>query len=327
MKNKALLAIAFAGSLLNNAPAAIAGDPVVKTDGVEKNIVQSSRIGSRGKALLLLLMAADYLEGIDKVFVQQTYAHEIDRYPRGFSRGKRVSNENLANYLVLRAHISPSDARRKKSGESKTTTAVSAENQLLANNAIESALWQISGADSKDNADLYFVASKLYQKNRNDEGKLHCEKLVTEFLDRSETVEKPKEADLYPGLMVLNTMAYSIVPIDVPPDFAEENSSPIPTPLTGFTQSEISESEKLHLRALAMTDKLDKTSQMRRMAHRNLALWYQSLGRTKEFEHQKSALFALIGVSDDQLLYAQHAGCCISWWVLKPDTMCDCGRG
>jgi hypothetical protein len=114
---------------------------------------------------------------------------------------------------------------------------------------------------------------------------------------------------------VLNAMAFGILPVIIP----DQNSSGFKweptTPLEVFTEQEFKKSEKLKLRAAALTDTLDNQSHLRRKAHRDLALWYLQLGKMKLAENQKQTLFDLIGPREDSLLFPRVEACGeLAWW-------------
>ncbi|MEZ4535084.1 MAG: hypothetical protein R3D26_08795 [Cyanobacteriota/Melainabacteria group bacterium] len=81
--------------------------------------------------------------------------------------------------------------------------------------------------------------------------------------------------------------------------------------------------------ALALADRLDTGSQLRRKAHRDMVLWYQELGKSYAARNEKEILFNLVGVHDDKIFYPQSSGCGnIIWW--KAETIrakMACGMG
>jgi hypothetical protein len=121
----------------------------------------------------------------------------------------------------------------------------------------------------------------------------------------------------------LNSEAYGLISIVIP------DIKPTSTQAKSFTEEVFDTSEKLKLRAVAMTDRLDATNHLRRKAHRDLSLWYSQLGKTELAEKEKQTLLELVGTKDESILYpyVQMCGHLVWWRDPRSHDMMACGQG
>lgn len=119
--------------------------------------------------------------------------------------------------------------------------------------------------------------------------------------------------------------------MDVDPETIQQSDefhSKSKTKVARHSESDFQNSEAQMLRAVAIADKLDRTSHLRRTAHRDMTLWYSQLGKTEKAEQQKQELFELLGFKDDSILYPQDGGCGhVVWWRREKVGAMGCGMG
>jgi hypothetical protein len=167
--------------------------------------------------------------------------------------------------------------------------------------------------ESLELANLLFIASRLFEKAGNKSELLKCNKIVKA------------------SASLLTSFAYDIVPMSFPDVKPAGNQWARLAISRVFTEDEYKESAKLKLRAAALTDRLDSTSDERRMAHRNLALWYLQIGDLELADKQKQILFKLVHIEHDSIFYPQSLACGeIVWWrtpAHKDAPVFMCGMG
>jgi hypothetical protein len=265
----------------------------------------------------LLRLADNYLTNNDRAAAEAQFKPFIDN-PKQFISTRRRWENNLvfwAEQLSL---------KRSKNFESNATNESSSasqskldENKILAAAAMRNALIQLDGMSNVfARLNLYFIASALLQRAGNLAEARRCDNVLEEAF-RSCERSPVDEDDMMAASSILDSMAYGLIPIDVP-DFKELRG--IKT--VHYTEDDFKESEKFKLRAIAMIDhRLSSTSHLRRKAHRDLSLWYAELGKTEKAEKEKEVLFGLVGIHDDDILYPKSAGCGqLTWWVQEKFT-------
>jgi hypothetical protein len=183
------------------------------------------------------------------------------------------------------------------------------ENLSLSDHAIQKSLTQLDqDNDQFSKLNLYFVASTLFEKVGDKKGQRKCSAVLWQAFQSCESHSPIDESLIKASSSVLNSMAYGLIPIEVP-----DGTPPLQTEF--FTEQNFKECEKLKLRALAMTDRLDANNHLRRKAHRDMAIWYQTLGKQELAEAEKHKLFELVGFKDDSILYPQPGACgSYIWW-------------
>jgi hypothetical protein len=168
---------------------------------------------------------------------------------------------------------------------------------------------------------LYSIASQLFQRTGNAFEARRCNSIVDDAIQSCEG-HLFDEGDIKAAASILNSRAYGFIPVEISEQFRAVNT-------VNFTVKEFKESEKLKLRAVAMADRLNETSDLRRRAHRDLSLWYTALGKADKASREKEVLFKLVGVHDDKILYPKAIGCGqLVWWVAEASPMgALCGMG
>ncbi len=212
---------------------------------------------------------------------------------------------------------------------------VSKGNLARANLAIEDALKRIKTCKNEFiKLNVSYLASLLFQQAQNDEGVQRCNRLLDDSIQDCESSANPDEELFRAATSILYLKADSI--LDVP--IMDVNAVTISPEITvhvrtktiidKHSESDFQKSETLRLRAVALADKLDESSHLRRKAHRDMSLWYSHLGKTEKAEQQKQELYELLGFEDESILYPQDGGCGhVVWWRREKVGAMGCGMG
>ncbi len=318
-KRKALLAIVFAGGMLNSPLPALSENKVESTNSVIQGIDNNAQIEPEVKAYFLLKLASNMLDGSDW--------HTVEAQYRSFANApsKIRSWESLLVYW--------SDYVAGHKAEPMDAHLLSDENRALTNTAIKIALVQLDKSSNKfARLNLYFIAADLFQKMGNADGVRKCNKVLDAAFKSVEEKNSPVDEEaIRAASSILNSMAYGFVPIRIPEGNLGLHRKGIQSvqEILSFPEKDFEESEKLKLRAATMLDRLSPKNHLRRMAHRDLTLWYMQLGKTAMADREKQILFELVGSNDDRLLYPQSVGCGhFTWWQTdKRIIAAGCGMG
>lgn len=330
LRRKALLAIAFAGGLLNSDPALCKAEyKTESTDSIIQKIANDDEMQPELKAFYLLRLANELLSNAKRNIVEQQYTPVLNEKTRVWTgRNSKQWLSVIASWAdQVMLEGSPTNFGFVAEKIPKTNTSTIAENRVLANKAIQMSLAELDKASEKTaRLNLYLVASRLYQKAENNDGIVRCNKVLDATLQACEGNSPADEEQLKAAMSVLNSMAYGLIPFYVPDVPKNNHGAALVKPVK---EKDFKESETLKLRAVAIADRLDAKNHMRRKAHRDLVLWYTQLGKTELAEKEKLVLFKLVGSNDESILYPQYEGCGkLLWWVAeKRLTSFDCGRG
>ena len=198
-------------------------------------------------------------------------------------------------------------------------------NHALADQAIEAAIAQLNQASKYPRVlTMYRIASNLSQMTNNAKSVEACTKVLNEGIRACEANKSVDSVQIKTIALILNKMAYGLVPIQIP-----DYKALVPAHATAAEMKNFDECERLKLRAAAILDRLPTGDQDRRKAHRDLSLWYLQFGKNDKALKEKQELFKLVGVNDDSILYPQPGMCGhVVWWsVKKVDINGDCGMG
>jgi hypothetical protein len=219
--------------------------------------------------------------------------------------------------LPKREHITFPDGNSGSSAVSNLLV-VGKENVGLGVAAIQQALMVLDEAPvTLTQLDLYFIASHLFESAGNNVGLRECNRILEKCIRSCEQNQLIDEKQIMAASSILDSMADCVIYVDIPNEGTIGGPSMYVTKIGGdaFTEADFKKCEKLKLRALAMVDRLDAKNHLRRMAHRNLTLWYTRLGKTELAEKQKQTLFDLVGIRDDRILQPISQGCGhVIWW-------------
>lgn len=320
-RKKALLAIAFAGSLISSQPLEVVAKDVELTPALIQQLTTNAPLTPELKAYHLLRLADAYLTAFPAEFLESEFKNfgnyeylktpeQLEKHLRGFAQSISTNSDSLSN-------ASPTEAVQRKT---------------LAIEAVRNALFETEKCpDLIEKISLYLIASALFRKAENTVGVEKCNALLEKNIKACEEKPSIEQRQAIVVSYALNSMANSIIPVTIP-DFDPNKHQFAKQPtIKPFTDQEFKQSEKLLLRATAVLDRLPTTTQERRKAHRDLSLWYQALSKPELADREKKTLFSLIGRDDDSLLYAQPGGCGHAvWWEkerLNPSGQLACGMG
>ena len=326
VKKRALMAILLAGGMLSSGPGAFSAP---KAGAVSKNqlelvnkIVGNQNISSELRAYFLIQIARSALQGMDGGALEKQYGpYAAAGAFNLFSRRRSAFNSSLsamASQLSLEAHSTKEDKPGEKRG-----------NSALAETALKEALPLFETSDNSfARLNLYFMASYLFRKTGNEIESKYCQKKVDDAIKGCESDFSHHANHIEGVVAVLNSMAYGYVPVQIS-DWQRPSAAGAGKQTKSYAKKNIAEAEKLKLRALALADRLDSGSQLRRKAHRDMVLWYQELGKSDAARNEKEILFNLVGVHDDKILYPQSFGCgSLVWWKVEPlVSRFSCGMG
>lgn len=311
VQSKALLAILFAGSFLNSQLPAACQEKAKSTGSATQQIANQSQLSPEVRAYYLLMLADGYLAGNDRAVLQLQFSTEAGQQGAGwiFRNPDRLEPALISwsDRVSLEGRSSTSEQTvSKEAGQAKTKEVL-----VLANEAIQAALKQLDKAsDPFVELNMYFVASRLFQKSGNTEGLRKCNQILNDYFESCEHSSDTSEKRIKAAASVLNSMAYGFVPLQIADRYLTSQQA-----AGSYSDKDFKESEKLKLRALALVDRLPSTDHVRRKAHRDMVLWYRQLGEVKLAEKEKQILFELVGSTDDSILYPLSAGCVhLVWW-------------
>lgn len=307
VRSKAIVAMIFAGGLLNSTLPAVSEESVLLDDAVILQLSNDYSLSSPARAYYLLKLAEAYLDDADRSKTDLQYS-QVKQDPTYLWRG-RVSAEQGPWERIL---LPWAQALIRRS----SSYVAPKENLALANRAIQDAIKQL---DSKSPVDarlhLYFIGELLAKRINDEQTQRICEQKIQSAIGAAE--ESLDQKKLKATASVLSLMADALVPGDLPVTISEINNE------------KFLRSEKLKLKALRFIDRLPPSEHARRLAHRDLARWYSRFDKRDLAEEQKQILFELVGISDDRIMDPQSAGCGhFVWWQL-PHSQASilCGMG
>lgn len=324
MRKKAIVAIAIASGTVNPQLPVSAKEPIESQPVLITDYVRSTYVSPEIRAYFLLLIANWCLDGRKKSEVEKLFG-PVDTVLSSSPfkiRGRDIFPIQWLQLLSTKAHEKHLDAT---GGKTRKPEKPGKEELDLARKATKEAyqLLKESGSDEY-RLELLYVASCMQRRLGNiKEAETYTQTIDRELLSyeaaKSVRIDRAQSA-----VNVLNAKSNIIIPVQIP-DYkitAKPNIKP-------FSTEEFKASEALRLRAVAIADKTPSTEHVRRKAHRDMALWYQMLGKEKLAEEQKHALFQLVGFKNDNALYPNHKGCGqIEWWQEKVSVSTfDCGMG
>lgn len=313
MRKKAVLAIAFASGLIGPLPPAIAKETIKYKSAVEQ-FATSTMNSPEQRAYQLLQLSMRCLDGADCASVEA----EFDG--RANQKGLPWAEDSLERFIIAIAEHQASKARAG-------ATRIRPDENSLANSAIKEALNQVGKSKLfYPRLSFTFIAACLYRRLGNAAGEQECNKLLDTAVRESETTSSLSAAQAKAALALQDFRAFAIIPLSIPnhPRFQLEEPK-----IGKHTEADFKAAEKIKLQGVAIADKLPADEHVRRKAHRDLALWYEGLGKRQLAEKEKLALYKLVGFQDEKVLTPQIVGCGdLLWWKKEaPNMTYDCGRG
>jgi len=325
IRTKAMLAIAFAGSMVTSQlPSVCKESPEASSSSsVIEVITKNASSTPEEKAYYLLQIAYCYIIGSDVTYLESTFASIGKQSDANRVRGAWRRERAVASWAESLSLLSQTTGGRTQSSTERKK--ISYENLALSDKAITLAVAQL-GQDSKNSEtlNLYLVASCLSRMIGNKQNEQKCIKILNDEIHACEASKTVNSAQIQVVASILSSMAYGLVPIRIP-DYQGQTTEKE----RAIDMENVEESERLKLRATALLDRLPSTDQGRRKAHRDLTLWYLQLGKIEKSLKQKQELFELVGVKDDSILYPQPGMCGHPlWWsVAKVAVFENCGMG
>ncbi len=327
MNRRALLAIAFAGSMLNSQLPALSENKIPSTDSVIQGIENNTRITPELRAFYLLALAGTYLDGDNRTVVEKLFRDYASE------RGSMQLTEKMIVSWTDRVSLRDwNQGTNAKKNATEFLYPIADENSVLAELAIQKALIQVDKIpDRYVKLNLHYIASRLFQKLGVINQAQKYNNILEDSFKSCEGGSPVNEEEIRTASSILNSMANGLLPFPIP----DQMPMPIDNPWlrqkigSSFTETDFKESEKLRLRAVKMADRLPTTNHVRRKAHRDLAVWYMQLGKVAMGEKEKQILFELVGCNDDSILYPQSVGCgTLVWWKVEKQTGSElCGMG
>ncbi|HEY9774871.1 MAG TPA: hypothetical protein V6C81_14000 [Planktothrix sp.] len=321
---KALLAIAFAAGLIGAPVLASDESPSGSINAIRK-IATNDAASPHVRAYCLLRLAQRYMRGGDFSAAESSYlSGESSRRNLVDSREWKWASWHMNGLASTRN----GKIERKVDGNNALKSQHA--DLALARKALVEAVKQLDAPDDVFvRYNLYYSAWRLNEAIGAGGEARHCKRVLNEFL-RSCERGPVNEDKLEVATTILGVMSYGIVPVVVPDSGWITPRIVSTASKVDASDSDFKRSEQLMLRSVAIADRLDGQSQVRRLAHRNLALWYAQVGKPELAEEQKQILFGLVGIKDDSILYPQSAGCGsepIWWHVEKIAVVRFCGMG
>ena len=319
------MAILVAGGLVNS-PVPVSSLPASNTGDREKQIFEkvarNTRLPSSERAYHLLLVAGALLNGSSSDELAKNYKQYTENGSGGFSY--RI-NRHFKNSLRSLAD----QAAQKDLIVDKANSSLSQKNFALAKSVMSEAFPLISPTiDPYFQMSLYLIARGKFRELGDAASSKRCDDAIEEFVSSCEKDGNLNSKQLEAAAFVLESQSQEFIRItifDRMPSYANRTKA---LPIT-YSEENFRKAQKLRLRAIALLDRLEPENHLRRKAHRDMALWYSELGKETLANAQKEALFDLVGVQSDTILYPQSGGCgSLIWWNAEaPGFSFDCGRG
>jgi hypothetical protein len=218
MRRKAMLAIAFAGGILNPQLPAFTQGKLDRTNSVINEIVNDAQGSPEVRAFNLLSLASRYHTGGDRAALEAQFRSDgINQAirSRAFNNTKRWENllTNWAEQLSFEVH-SQDHLPILKGVTSPSRQPVSKEQALLAKTAIQEGLKQLDESpEIFAKLNMYFVASCLFQKLEYSHGVKRCNDVLEKSFQSCESSRNIDREEIKAATSVLNSMAFGLVPI------------------------------------------------------------------------------------------------------------------
>jgi tetratricopeptide (TPR) repeat protein len=328
LRRRALVAILFAGGVLNQQVPASSRDKSESTDSVIQQASINQKSAPEDQAFDLLMLANTYLRGVSPIEAEANFKRSWTQ------PGRKWTNSRMQSYLVSWADELSSGGYFNAFGHftkaACNLAAVSDGNREFADVAIRKAVEQLKQVGDKfAKLNMYLIAFELFQKCGDKDEARNCQAVLENAFKTCEANSHADEEEIKAASSVLNSMSNALIPVHIPDVKDDGNLGGRQAPIGHYTVHDFKESEKIRLRALALVDRFNSQNDLRRRLHRDLSLWYMQLGKTELAEKQKQVLFGLVGCEDDRILYPQSGSCGIAvWWEKDPVVAAyDCGMG
>ena len=273
------------------------------------------------KAYFLLLLARSCLSGLSYTELEEQYGQVLEGSAGSYFRRKlRRFKEALltsANQVAGQEFQSEIDS-----------IALSKEQAELASEALQQALILLDNSEKIfARIHMLFIVSRLFKELNDFEGMRRCDAYIEAAVKATEEDDSASEEAIDAVISLFDVLAYGLIPLRIADH--ELGQIKLDDATKSSTADRFVDAEALKLRGMVLADRLDMDSHVRRKAQRDLALWYQELGKVELAERQKERLFDLIGVRNDRLLFPQSGACgSLVWWSEEPVQInVRCGKG
>lgn len=312
MRKKAILAIAFASGL------AVPSTPTIAQEqnnfkSIVSQLSTSKEDPPEVRAHLLLKFAISCLNGIGQSAIEKQFSPESIKVER------RFSNRRLELYLSLTAELQYIEATSNKSPK------LSAEDLTLATLAVNESLKQVGLSNNHlQKSRLTCIAACLYKRLGNKAGEQDCERILNAELENAEKSAAINAEQADTALTILDARAYGLIPVRIQDYYFGKQPK-----YSDYSDADFKACEKLKLEGLSIADKLPTTEHVRRKAHRDLVLWYRTLGKEDLAKAQLQTLYKLVNFKDESVLYPHSKGCGKTIWWRRGQkmTISACGMG
>lgn len=313
MRKKAILAVAFASGLVSSLVPTVAKETAIPDSIVQRLAANNNGIAET-RAYDLLQVAASYVQGSNSEQIEKLYGPVLEQ-KNGLWHYKNI--ERWLKAMAEQQSIKVQRGEFSKIGEKEAAQA---------NLAIKEAQKQLDHTNNQVLKPIMtYIASCLYKRLGNTAGEKECEKLLSiqAATDKSSITAEQAGA----AIEILNARAFGYLPLELSDQFIFGQRTQ--AKLSDYKDSDFKASEKLRLEALAIADKLPEDEHVRRKAHRDMVIWYRSLGKEDLAKEQLQTLYKLVKYEDETVLYPQHGGCgTLVWWQKeKHISSFDCGMG
>lgn len=259
---------------------------------------------SAEKSLLAEYLAYEYLMRADAFLASDNRSEVEANFPldtREFRSFDSLSSEKLSSWAK---RVSKEEFAPNKNAD----VAIASLNKAMSELELSS--------DPLRKLEMYFIASILLRRAGDNSDSKKCEQYIENYIRSCESGESLNEKRFSAAVALLGIKAYSLVNVNIPDEASSDPISFAEKALPNGPPSSqaLVDSELLLLRGVIIADRLHPVTDLRRMVHRNLCLWYQIVGKTEQAEEQKLILFELIGIYDDRLLYPLKGQGV--WWTL-----------
>jgi hypothetical protein len=330
--SKALLAITFAGGMLSPQLPAVSQNIAPTNNSFAQRIVVDQDVSAEVRAYALLRLADAYIDNRDRSALEEEFGRKPGKSRFGFSYRHPRGEDVLVAWskrISLRANT-PAVTTDAKNENGSAMQGPRSENKALADTTLQALLLQLEQSSDKfAQLNMYLIASRLFEKAGDSAGALQCNQILENAFQACERGDQKNARELEGASSVLDSMAYGLVPIDIPDQDPREIPGFVKPDVKTFSEAKIAKAERLKRRSVAIADRLDAQDDTRRKAHRDLALWYAEVGKPQVSEKEKEILFELVGFKSDSLMYGHQIGCGgLAWWVQNLGrSFIDCGRG
>ena len=275
---KSFVAVLFASGMLNSSLLAFSDVETVSSESVVKGIAGNTAYDAKARAYYLFRFASRLADVTDEKAVVNQFrflTKDASKY-YGWESGL----ETWTRQICYANH--ETDANVGKFFRPFTP----AENVILATTSAREAIKLLeSASDEFVKLNLYFVASGLFRKLGENKDAEKCKTIVENAVRACESDQKSGDGKIRAVSSMLNSEAYGFISVQVSEVNPSVTSAGVPKgryydfwspPVEAeiYEEKDFHDSENLKRRAILLADRLPKTDDLRRKAHRDMALWY-----------------------------------------------------